>query len=109
MENEAKGLLFTKIDVNYRKIHRRSPLHRRIVFPPKTSSSSHVTRQSRPRRRRFHRSLVAPSRKRYLLSPSSLIASGDIIIDGGNSHFPDSNRRCKYLADKGYLPLLKYN
>jgi 6-phosphogluconate dehydrogenase len=27
---------------------------------------------------------------------------GDIIIDGGNSHFPDSNRRCKYLAEKGY-------
>ena len=24
------------------------------------------------------------------------------VIDGGNSHFPDSNRRCKYLADKGY-------
>lgn len=26
---------------------------------------------------------------------------GDIIIDGGNSHFPDSNRREKYLAAKG--------
>lgn len=26
---------------------------------------------------------------------------GDIIIDGGNSHFPDSNRRTKYLAEKG--------
>ncbi|KAL9113615.1 MAG: hypothetical protein Q9227_002353 [Pyrenula ochraceoflavens] len=26
---------------------------------------------------------------------------GDIIIDGGNSHFPDSNRRTKYLASKG--------
>ena len=26
---------------------------------------------------------------------------GDIIIDGGNSHFPDTNRRCKYLAEKG--------
>ena len=26
---------------------------------------------------------------------------GDIIIDGGNSHFPDTNRRCKYLAGKG--------
>ncbi|KAI9835265.1 MAG: phosphogluconate dehydrogenase (decarboxylating) gnd1 [Sarea resinae] len=29
------------------------------------------------------------------------VEKGDIIIDGGNSHFPDSNRRCKYLADKG--------
>jgi len=27
--------------------------------------------------------------------------AGDIIIDGGNSHFPDSNRRAKYLAEKG--------
>lgn len=29
-----------------------------------------------------------------------LLDSGDIIIDGGNSHFPDSNRRTKYLAGK---------
>ena len=26
---------------------------------------------------------------------------GDIIIDGGNSHFPDSDRRCKELKEKG--------
>lgn len=25
---------------------------------------------------------------------------GDIIIDGGNSHFPDTNRRTRYLAEK---------
>ncbi|KAL1983021.1 hypothetical protein VTN96DRAFT_568 [Rasamsonia emersonii] len=29
------------------------------------------------------------------------LEKGDIIIDGGNSHFPDSNRRTKYLAEKG--------
>ena len=28
---------------------------------------------------------------------------GDIIIDGGNSHFTDTNRRTKTLADKGML------
>ena len=28
---------------------------------------------------------------------------GDIVIDGGNSHFPDTNRRTKSLADKGIL------
>lgn len=28
---------------------------------------------------------------------------GDIIIDGGNSHFPDTNRRTKYVEDKGLL------
>jgi 6-phosphogluconate dehydrogenase len=27
---------------------------------------------------------------------------GDIIIDGGNSHFPDTNRRCEYLEGKGF-------
>ncbi len=27
----------------------------------------------------------------------------DIIIDGGNSHYPDSIRRTKYLEDKGFL------
>jgi len=29
------------------------------------------------------------------------VEKGDIIIDGGNSHFPDTNRRTKYLAEKG--------
>jgi 6-phosphogluconate dehydrogenase len=28
---------------------------------------------------------------------------GDIIIDGGNSHFPDTIRRTKYLENKGFL------
>jgi 6-phosphogluconate dehydrogenase len=28
---------------------------------------------------------------------------GDIIIDGGNSHYPDTNRRTKYLESKGFL------
>jgi 6-phosphogluconate dehydrogenase len=28
---------------------------------------------------------------------------GDILIDGGNSHFPDTSRRTKYLEDKGFL------
>ncbi len=31
------------------------------------------------------------------------LAPGDIIIDGGNSHFPDTIRRTKYLADKKLL------
>ncbi|HUV08926.1 MAG TPA: decarboxylating NADP(+)-dependent phosphogluconate dehydrogenase [Spirochaetia bacterium] len=28
---------------------------------------------------------------------------GDLIIDGGNSHFPDTTRRTKYLEEKGFL------
>ncbi len=31
------------------------------------------------------------------------LQQGDIIIDGGNSHWPDSTRRTKYLAEKGIL------
>ena len=29
--------------------------------------------------------------------------AGDIIIDGGNTHYPDSNRRTAYLAEKGSI------
>ncbi|MFZ1768840.1 MAG: NAD(P)-binding domain-containing protein, partial [Caldilinea sp.] len=32
-----------------------------------------------------------------------LLEAGDIIIDGGNSHYPDSTRRTKELAEKGIL------
>jgi len=31
------------------------------------------------------------------------LEEGDIIIDGGNSHFPDSTRRTKEMAEKGIL------
>jgi 6-phosphogluconate dehydrogenase len=31
------------------------------------------------------------------------LEKGDIIIDGGNSHFPDTIRRCKDLEAKGFL------
>ncbi|MBW8034338.1 MAG: NADP-dependent phosphogluconate dehydrogenase, partial [Planctomycetes bacterium] len=32
-----------------------------------------------------------------------LLDDGDIIIDGGNSHFPDTIRRCEYVESKGKL------
>ena len=32
-----------------------------------------------------------------------LLAPGDIIIDGGNSHFPDTIRRTQYVESKGLL------
>jgi len=31
------------------------------------------------------------------------LEKGDILIDGGNSHYPDTNRRTKALAEKGIL------
>ncbi|MDY5016713.1 MAG: NAD(P)-binding domain-containing protein, partial [Eubacteriales bacterium] len=33
----------------------------------------------------------------------AVLEPGDIIIDGGNSHFPDTIRRCKYVESKGLL------
>lgn len=32
-----------------------------------------------------------------------LLEEGDILIDGGNSHFPDTARRCAYVESKGCL------
>jgi 6-phosphogluconate dehydrogenase len=32
-----------------------------------------------------------------------LLDPGDIVIDGGNSHFPDTIRRTKFLESKGFL------
>ncbi|CCB88380.1 decarboxylating NADP(+)-dependent phosphogluconate dehydrogenase [Simkania negevensis] len=32
-----------------------------------------------------------------------LLEKGDIIIDGGNSHYPDSERRCQTLKERGIL------
>jgi 6-phosphogluconate dehydrogenase len=34
---------------------------------------------------------------------SPLLEAGDIIIDGGNTHYPDTSRRAKALKDKGLL------
>ena len=34
-----------------------------------------------------------------------LLEKGDILVDGGNSHFPDTRRRCEYLESKGLLYL----
>lgn len=39
----------------------------------------------------------------YIEDLLPLLAPGDIIIDGGNSLFTDTNRRTQYLADKGLL------
>src|SRR5512140_3616495 len=36
-----------------------------------------------------------------LLLPN--LSPGDIIIDGGNSHFPDTIRRTRYVESKGFL------
>ena len=31
------------------------------------------------------------------------LEKGDILIDGGNTHFPDTTRRTRYLESKGFL------
>ncbi|KAL9125223.1 MAG: hypothetical protein Q9217_005541 [Psora testacea] len=37
----------------------------------------------------------------FIESLMPFVEKGDIIIDGGNSHFPDTNRRTRALAEKG--------
>ncbi|CAF9926036.1 MAG: 6-phosphogluconate dehydrogenase, decarboxylating [Alectoria fallacina] len=37
----------------------------------------------------------------FINSLLPFVEKGDIIIDGGNSHFPDTNRRTRSLAEKG--------
>ena len=39
----------------------------------------------------------------YIEELIPLLSPGDIIIDGGNTHFPDSIRRTKYVESKGLL------
>jgi len=39
----------------------------------------------------------------FINSLAPLLEEGDIIIDGGNSHFPDSNRRTRELETRGLL------
>jgi len=43
---------------------------------------------------------AGPAVDDFIASCLPFLSPGDIIIDGGNSHFPDSNRRTKYLAEK---------
>jgi len=39
----------------------------------------------------------------YIEELIPLLSQGDIIIDGGNTHFPDTIRRTKYVESKGLL------
>jgi len=39
----------------------------------------------------------------YIEQLLPLLEAGDILIDGGNSHFPDTTRRTKYCESKGKL------
>lgn len=39
----------------------------------------------------------------FIAQLEPFLEKGDIIIDGGNSHFPDSNRRTAELEAKGLL------
>lgn len=39
----------------------------------------------------------------FIASLLPYLEKGDIIIDGGNSHFPDTQRRCEMLKERGIL------
>jgi len=62
----------------------------------------------------FVQSLSAPRKVMLMIKAGSavdemietlmpLLAPGDIIIDGGNTHFPDTNRRTAFVESKGFL------
>jgi 6-phosphogluconate dehydrogenase len=63
----------------------------RSLFSSQTSAARHADGEG-GRHRRSHDRGILPH-----------LEKGDIIIDGGNSHWPDTNRRTKYLAEKGIL------
>ena len=46
---------------------------------------------------------AGPAVDAFIDSLLPLLDKGDIIIDGGNSHYPDSIRRTKELEEKGFL------
>jgi 6-phosphogluconate dehydrogenase len=46
---------------------------------------------------------AGPAVDEVLNELAPLLEPGDIVIDGGNSHFPDSTRRARELASKGLL------
>ncbi len=46
---------------------------------------------------------AGPSVDEYIEKMLPYLEKGDLIIDGGNSHFPDTTRRTAYLKEKGIL------
>lgn len=65
-----------------------------------TSTAEFVKVLARPRRIM----LLVPAGKVVDIVIESLLPhleDGDLIVDGGNSHFPDTERRGKYLKEKG--------
>lgn len=96
LENEAKG--------QYEQApHHRQ--HRAELFAGKSIVGAHsveefVSKLKKPRRMML---LVMAGRPvdNFIESLLPHVEKGDIIIDGGNSHYPDTNRRTKYLAEKG--------
>ncbi len=59
-----------------------------------------ISKLKRPRRVMLMVKAGDPVDK-FIESLEPLLERGDIIIDGGNSHFPDTNRRCQTLKNKG--------
>ena len=46
---------------------------------------------------------AGPAVDDFISQLEPFLEKGDIVIDGGNSHYPDSIRRCKELEAKGLL------
>lgn len=98
LENEAKGRFPVMCGVVCKICTNTAPSGKSIIGAH--SIEEFVSKLKKPRRIVL---LVMAGKPVDAFIESLLphIEKGDIIIDGGNSHFPDTNRRCRYLAEKG--------
>jgi 6-phosphogluconate dehydrogenase len=95
LENEAKGMLVCNVA---QAVIADIPLGKSVVGAH--SIGEFCAKLKKPRRIML---LVMAGKPvdDFIESILPHVEKGDIIIDGGNSHFPDSNRRARYLAEKG--------
>ena len=95
LENEAKGTMDVETTRNERSLQ-----HAGKSIIGAHSVQEFVSKLKKPRRMMLL-VMAGPAVDDFIEALLPYIDQGDIIIDGGNSHYPDTNRRCKYLAEKG--------
>lgn len=101
LENEAKGA-HSPIKVNACKSNSHPHSHTGTKVVGAHSIEELVSKLKLPRKIIL---LVkaGPAVDSFIEQLTPHLSKGDIIIDGGNSHYPDSIRRCKSLESQGFL------
>lgn len=101
MENEAKGWLMLIPSATTKTRHALLiPLQDYKNIEGAHSMEEFVLKLKKPRRIML---LVMAGKPvdDFINALLPFVEKGDIIIDGGNSHYPDTNRRTRSLAEKG--------